>query len=250
MKDRGLITMSLREVDRFKVIQATAEGLLARWRAAERLDLTARQVRRLVQRWRADGPMGLLSRQRGQPGHRQLPRMLEAQARALIQLDFNGRFAKPPRSDFDAHRTVRADEDLERIFTWRKWRKVSQSLTLQYDKRLYLLADRPEHRRLIHRYIEVAEYPDGRIELWADGATLPYTTYDRLSEIDQGAIVENKRLGHVLRVAQEMQAKRDSRRSAGAPARTNSGTPPRPHKAAPGKKPQRQLNATDLHAVL
>ncbi|MGO4158659.1 helix-turn-helix domain-containing protein, partial [Cupriavidus sp. YAF13] len=60
MKDRGLITMSLREVDRFKVIQATAEGLLAQWRAAERLDLTARQVRRLVQRWRADGPMGLL----------------------------------------------------------------------------------------------------------------------------------------------------------------------------------------------
>ncbi|MDW3689283.1 ISNCY family transposase, partial [Cupriavidus sp. CV2] len=85
MKDRGLITMSLREVDRFKVIQATAEGLLAQWRAAERLDLTARQVRRLVQRWRADGPIGLLSRQRGQPGHRQLPRMLEAQARALIQ---------------------------------------------------------------------------------------------------------------------------------------------------------------------
>jgi hypothetical protein len=38
---------------------------------------------------------------------------------------------------------VRADEDLARIFTWREWRKVSQSLTLQYDKRLYLLADRP-----------------------------------------------------------------------------------------------------------
>ncbi|GJG98501.1 hypothetical protein [Cupriavidus pauculus] len=38
-------------------------------------------------------------------------------------------------------------------------------------------------------YIEVAEYPDGRIELWADGASLPYATYDRFPEVDQGAIV-------------------------------------------------------------
>ncbi|GJG98504.1 hypothetical protein CBA19C6_28465 [Cupriavidus pauculus] len=36
MKDRGLITMSLREADRFKVIQATAEGLLPQWRTARR----------------------------------------------------------------------------------------------------------------------------------------------------------------------------------------------------------------------
>ncbi|WP_454740247.1 hypothetical protein [Cupriavidus necator] len=169
---------------------------------------------------------------------------------AVFVADFNARFAKPPRSDFNAHRPVRADEDPERIFTWREWRKVSQSLTLQYDKTLYLLADQPAHRALIHRYLEVAEYPDGRIELWADGASLPYTTYDRLAEIDQGAIVENKRLGHVLRVAQEMQAKRDSRRSAGAPARTIAGTPPRPRKAAPRKKPQRQLSPADLQAAI
>jgi len=42
--------MSLREADRFKVIQATAEGLLPQWRAAERLGLTTRQVRRLRRR--------------------------------------------------------------------------------------------------------------------------------------------------------------------------------------------------------
>ncbi len=115
-----------------------------------------------------------------------------------------------PRRDFKAHRPLRGDEDLARIFSWREWRKVSQSLTLQYDKVMYLLEDRPEHWRLIHRYLEVAEYPDGRIELWADGASLPYTTYDRLGEIDQGAIVENKRLGHVLDLAAKVHALRDS----------------------------------------
>lgn len=65
--------------------------------------------------------------------------------------DFNARFAKVPKRDFDAHRPLRGDEDLARIFSWREWRKVSASLTLQYDKVMYLLEDRPAHRRLIHR---------------------------------------------------------------------------------------------------
>jgi len=125
--------------------------------------------------------------------------------------DFNACFAKVTRSDFDAHRPLRGDEDLVRIFSWREWRKVSQSLTLQYAKVTYLLEDLPEHRRLIHRYIEVAEYPDGRVELWADGASLPCTTYDRFPEIDQGVIVDNKRLGHTLAIAAEVQALRDNR---------------------------------------
>jgi hypothetical protein len=61
------------------------------------------------------------------------------------------------------------------------------------------------HRKLAGRYIDVYHYPDGRIEPRANGAALPYTIYDRLSEIDQGAIVDNKRLGAVLQIAQYVQ---------------------------------------------
>ena len=32
---------------------------------------------------------------------------------------YNARFAKPPRSAFDAHRPLRADENLDTILTWR-----------------------------------------------------------------------------------------------------------------------------------
>ena len=39
--------------------------------------------------------------------------------------DYNRRFAKPPRNDFDAHRPIRTDEDLDLIFTWREPCKVS-----------------------------------------------------------------------------------------------------------------------------
>ncbi|MDB5770475.1 MAG: elements of external origin [Burkholderia sp.] len=91
--------------------------------------------------------------------------------------DYNRRFAKPPRNDFDAHRLVRHDEELDLIFTWREPRKVSHVLTLQYAKTMYLLADAPMTRKLIGKYIEVYEYPDGRIELRGDGIALPY--YDR-----------------------------------------------------------------------
>ena len=163
--------------------------------------------------------------------------------------DFNARFAKLPRSDFDAHRPLRGDEDLARIFCWREWRKVSASLTLQYAKVMYLLEDRPEHRKLVHRYLEVAEYPDGTIELWADGASLPYTTYDRLTQIDQGAIVEHKRLGHVLAVAAELQAQRDDRRQVG-PSRTLVGEPPQPKRPAPQTKRQRLINRLDLERAM
>lgn len=160
--------------------------------------------------------------------------------------DYNRRFAKPPRSDFNTHRPLRDDEDLNLIFTCREPRKVSHALTLQYDKVLYMLADTVTTRKLIGQYIDVYEYPDGHIELRADSVALLYSQYDKLSEVDQGAIVENKRLGHVLQVAQVMQEQRDSRRGRSAPARTNRGLKPVQLKVAPGKKVSRQLNADDL----
>jgi hypothetical protein len=107
--------------------------------------------------------------------------------------DYNRRFGKVPRHDFDVHRAV--EHDLGLIFTVREKRKVSKSLTIQYDKMLYLIEDSELSRRAIGKYIDVYHYPDGRKELRLNGTLLPYSTYDRLSEIDQGAIVDNKRLG-------------------------------------------------------
>jgi len=121
---------------------------------------------------------------------------------------YNARFAKPPKSDFNAHRPLRDDEDLDQLLTWRETRRVSKSLTVLYDRVLYLLADTPTNRKLIHRYIDVWEYPDGRIEIRAAGQILAAQSYDRLAEVDQGAIVDHKRLSHTLQVAQAFQAQR------------------------------------------
>ncbi|MEX3896699.1 ISNCY family transposase [Paraburkholderia sp. BR10954] len=163
---------------------------------------------------------------------------------------YNARFAKPPRSAFDAHRPLRADESLDLVLTWREPRKVTKALTVQYDRVLYLLDDTPEHRRLIDRYIEVWEYPDGRIQLRADGRVLTCRQYDRLAEIDQGAIVEHKRLAHVLQVSQAIQAQRDNRRIGKAPSRTHRGAETRGQGNSPGKKKQREFTQADVERVI
>jgi len=104
--------------------------------------------------------------------------------------DYNRRFGKSPKSAFDAHRPVRHDEDLAQILTFREPRRVSNALTVQYDRVIYLLQDTPSNRALIHKYLDVFEYPDGRIEIRVNGAALPYVPYDRLAQVDQGAVVE------------------------------------------------------------
>ena len=162
--------------------------------------------------------------------------------------DFNTRFAKTPRSDFDAHRPLRPDDDLRLILTWRVQRKVSLSLTLQHDKVIYLLAESPASRAPIHRYIDVFEYPDGQIELRADGRTVPCTRYDRLPAIDMAEVVDSKRLGRVLEVAAVLQAQRDTRHRSNAPSRTNSGQAPHTRHGPPGFKVASQLSAADMAA--
>ena len=144
----------------------------------------------------------------------------------------------------------RDDENLDSIFAWRETRKLTSNLTLHYERKLYLLADTSEHRRYAGKYLDVYQYPDGRIEIRAAGKSLPYSTYDKLGAIDQGEIVENKRLGSVLRVAQLVQAQRDDRSVAGPSTAHRSNGKHVPRKRKPGSKTQRELNAADLRAAL
>ncbi len=69
--------------------------------------------------------------------------------------DYNKRFSKPPKNTNDAHHPARDDEDLNLIFTWRETLFVSKSLSVQYDKRLLMLQDTAENRKLASLYIEV-----------------------------------------------------------------------------------------------
>ena len=123
-------------------------------------------------------------------------------------------------------------------------RKVSRSLTLQHDKIVYLLENCEANRKLIHRHIDVYEYPNGHIEIRADGQVLRQERYDRLGHIDSGAIVENKRLGHALQAALVLQTQRDDRRTSGDMQRAIREVCAPPRVSGPMKSKQRSLATT------
>jgi hypothetical protein len=61
--------------------------------------------------------------------------------------------------------------------------------------------------------------PDGRFAIRHNGVDLRYRTFDKRPQVNQAAIVENKRLGPVLAYIAEKQKELDMSRSAKAPRR-------------------------------
>lgn len=69
--------MSLKELDRLKVIEKVIDGRLTQSDAAPQLQITLRQVRRLIASYRLDGSSGLVSKKRGAKGNRSYPELFK-----------------------------------------------------------------------------------------------------------------------------------------------------------------------------
>ena len=122
--------------------------------------------------------------------------------------DYNARFAKAPANHKDLHRPLRAGDDLDDAFAWKEERTLSQALTLQYDKVLFILEPSEPAKAAIGKRLTVVDYPDGRLAIRYRGVELAYRTFDKIQQVDQGAIVENKRLGAALAFIREEQLRR------------------------------------------
>jgi hypothetical protein len=121
-----------------------------------------------------------------------------AEANALLpafMADYNARFAKPPANKKDLHRTLRASDDLEDAFAWKEQRRLSQALILQYDKVVFIVESSEPANAAIGKYVTIFDYPDGRVSIRHDGVELAYRTFDKVRQVDQGAIADNKQLG-------------------------------------------------------
>jgi hypothetical protein len=141
--------------------------------------------------------------------------------------DYNNRFSKLPISTFNAHRPLLPHEDLKNIFCWKEDRTVTYNLTVQYDKRLYLIEDSLKNRKLRRKRITVHDYDDGSIDLYDGNRKLNSTLYfDRIAKVDPGAIVNNKRLGPLLELIKIEQEKNPMPlRSQRSPSRSHLGIP-------------------------
>jgi transposase len=80
-----LITVSMRELDRLKTVQAVLDGQLRSGVAAARLDISDRQFRRLLTRYRLDGGAGLISGKRNRPSNNRLAAETENMALNIIR---------------------------------------------------------------------------------------------------------------------------------------------------------------------
>ena len=111
---------------------------------------------------------------------------------------------------------------------------------------LYLIEDSELSRRAIGKYIDVYHYPDGRKELRLNGTLLPYSTYDRLSEIDRARLSITSVLAEPEFISL-VQSKRDNTRSQSIPA---GDGPSRRRPKQEGKKSQRSLDNDDMLEAL
>jgi transposase len=134
--------------------------------------------------------------------------------------DYNARFAKAPANDKDLHRPLRAGDDLDDTFAWKEERTLSQALTLQYDKVMFILEPSEQAKAAIGKRVTVVDYPDGRLAIRYRGVELAYRTFDKVRQVSQAAIVENKQLGAALAFIRDQQLRREpEHRSDRAPRR-------------------------------
>ncbi|APG84618.1 transposase for insertion sequence IS1202 (plasmid) [Sinorhizobium americanum] len=134
--------------------------------------------------------------------------------------DFNRRFGKAPRNPKDMHRPFAAHENLDGAMCRKEIRKLSNSLTLRYDKVMFILDPTDFATALAGKKLIVCDYPDGRLEVTHEGTSLPYRTFDTLRSVHRCEVVANKRLDDMLSIVAERQAGREQQRSKGGPRRT------------------------------
>jgi hypothetical protein len=79
-----LITMSDKEIQRLAVLQDVRDHRITPVRAAEILNLSTRQITRLLQKLNQDGVSGMAHASRGQPGHRRHDDLLKSKCLSII----------------------------------------------------------------------------------------------------------------------------------------------------------------------
>lgn len=120
--------MSEREVGRLRVLEQVRRGVLKRKEAAQVLQISVRQLRRLERRYQADGEAGLVHRLRGQASNRRLDPGLVLRAQQLVAeryADFGPTLAAETLAErHDIHLSVESVRTLMReAGLWRSKRR-------------------------------------------------------------------------------------------------------------------------------
>lgn len=119
---------------------------------------------------------------------------------------FNERFAVRAAKPDDVHRKLEiAASRISDILCYCKQRYVGAQLTLSYDRKRIILERDEVSEELAGQYVELYYFPDRPLEMRWKGPLLPYRVFAKDQRVSCTAILENKRLGHVLRIVKAQQ---------------------------------------------
>lgn len=86
----GLLEMSTTELNRLEVMQRLSEKRMSQKEAGRILDLSTRQIKRLLRAYRQLGAAGLVSKHRGRKGNNRLSEEVKKQALNLLKTKYKG----------------------------------------------------------------------------------------------------------------------------------------------------------------
>lgn len=92
MAEKDMITMSRREAKRLHIIHQALDQKITQGEAAELIEVSDRQIRRLIRRVREEGDEGICHRSRGKASNRCIPKKVKKRALKLFReeyADFN-----------------------------------------------------------------------------------------------------------------------------------------------------------------
>ena len=85
-----LLEMSAKELNRLEVMQRLSERRMSQKEAGRILDLSVRQIKRLLKAYRQKGVAGLVSKHRGRKGNNRLPEEMKKRALNLLKTKYKG----------------------------------------------------------------------------------------------------------------------------------------------------------------
>lgn len=156
---KGIISMSDKEVDRMGVMQRLEAKEIRQRHAAKLLQVSVRQVKRLVKKYRAQGAAGLVHKGRGRKGNRALPQGQKARMLTLIKTnyaDFGPTFACEKLAEL--HDIHHADETVRKLM-------INAGLWIAKERDIVPLHQLRDRRECLGELVQV----DGSPHDWFEG---------------------------------------------------------------------------------
>jgi len=114
-----------------------------------------------------------------------------------FQEDFNRRFGVVPRSNHDAHRSLRPSDNLERILTHQETRTLTKNLTVHYHNVIYQIQTHRPTYAIRKAPVMVCENAQGEVAILYKDQPLDYTIYHKPQR--QAEVVSSEAIDHKLK---------------------------------------------------